>query len=290
MEDYRLPKSAVAALKSLHLSGFPEVMFTEGKGTVQLRLTWTKRQPKQVKRAESRRGATDCRRSGTSKPAPSAGKSTCQPGQSGAECRKPEPAPPKAKEESLPKPQFPTISQLPPSPRQGTPPRPPRKRLSLHPPLSRRPAPAPAPEPTSPVKSPAKAEPAKSPEKPPPTKPARQEQKPTPASSTTPWEEVTYSLMEVSPVQTWVVDKPKFQDMPDGTRREYVRLFSKTGDPRPAYLIYDQAYSVRGEWYFVGTPGTPEYLQTAANWKASRFYRGLPLLQANERLYDGTVN
>ena len=95
MEDYCLPKSAVATLKSLHLSGFPEVIFTEGKDTVQLRLTWTKRQPKQVKRAESGRGATDCRRSGTSKPAPSAGKSTCQPGQSGAESRKPEPAPQK---------------------------------------------------------------------------------------------------------------------------------------------------------------------------------------------------
>lgn len=96
--------------------------------------------------------------------------------------------------------------------------------------------------------------------------------------------------MEVSPVQTWVVDKPKFQDMPDGTRLEYLKLFSKNGDPRPAYLIYDQAYSVRGEWYFLGTPGTPEYQQTAANWKASRFYRGLPLLQANERIYDATVN
>lgn len=284
MEDYRLPRSAVAALKSLQLSGFPEVTFTEGKDTVQLKLTWTKRQPKQVKRAESGRGA-DCRRSSTSKPAPSAGESTRQPGQSGAESRS-KPAPPKAKEVSLPKPVFPTIAQPPPSPRQGTPPRPPRKRLTLNRPPSHRPAPTPAPEPTS--SSPAKKSPAKSKPEKPPAKPSRQE--PTTAAPTTPWEQVTYSQMEESPVQSWVVDKPKYQDMPDGTRREYVKLFSKSGDSRPAYLLYDQAYSVRGEWYFLGTPGTLEYNQTATNWKASRFYRGLPLLQANERLYEATVH
>ena len=210
----------------------------------------------------------------------------------GAESRKPEPAPPKAKEVSLPKPNIPTLPQPPPSPRHGTPPRTPRKRLSLNRPLSKRPAAAPAPEPTTTVKSPAKIEPEKPEKSPakPPTKPASKQQRPAPATTTTPWEEVSYSLMAVSPVQTWIVDKPKYQDMPDGIRREKVRLFSRNGDPRPAYLVYDQAYSVRGEWYFLGTPGTPEYVQTAANWKASRFYRGLPLLQANERLYDATVN
>ena len=199
---------------------------------------------------------------------------------------------PKAKEVSLPKPNFPMSPQPPPSPRNGTPPRTPRKRLSLNRPPSKRPAPAPALEPTTTVKSPAKQEPEKPEKSPakPPTKPASKQQRPAPATTTTPWEEVSYSLMAVSPVQTWIVDKPKYQDMPDGTHREYVRLVSRNGDPRPAYLVYDQAYSVRGEWYFLGTPGTPEYVQTAANWKASRFYRGLPLLQANERLYDATVN
>ncbi|MEW8615611.1 MAG: hypothetical protein AB2610_20840 [Candidatus Thiodiazotropha sp.] len=78
------------------------------------------------------------------------------------------------------------------------------------------------------------------------------------------------------------MDKPKYQDNIDGTRREFVRLYSQSCGPRPAY-------SVKGEWYFLGIPGMAEYIQTTTNWEASKYYKGIVLLQANERVYDATV-
>ena len=83
IENYRIPSFAVRALKTANLSGTPLVDLHRGEDAVWLTLTWKilPQTSQGSQRAESRGGTKDCRRSGPSKPAPSAGKRSCQPGQ-----------------------------------------------------------------------------------------------------------------------------------------------------------------------------------------------------------------
>ncbi|MEW8611456.1 MAG: hypothetical protein AB2558_21330 [Candidatus Thiodiazotropha sp.] len=116
MENYKIPSFAVRALKSANLSGTPLVDLHRGEKIVRLTLTWKilPASSRVSQGAESRGGTKDCCKTGPSKPAPSAGKRSCQPGQGTGKAK---PAPTKAKEQPAPKPKP---AGKPPAPPQET--------------------------------------------------------------------------------------------------------------------------------------------------------------------------